>query len=195
MAPKCSLGASQCRREKRVPWECGSVLGISPHGDSPSLWCHVSVKPVLKVFPVVIGVEISTRFSHSPSGRDLLSPVSVSSLPSIPAGAQYSWRRAAALFAAGGIKQMGFQTLMDILICAFPIILFLKPLVSLSLSSLFQPVQASPSPMDWTVLGHWFPVETMRNLRHPGLGKSQFWSLLPVLFSERIQATSTRFGG
>lgn len=48
--------------------------------------------------------------------------------------------------------------------------------------------------MDWTVPGHWFPVETMRNLRHTGLGKSQFWSLLPVLFSWRIQATSTKPG-
>lgn len=130
-----------------------------------------------------ISVEISTRFSHTHSGRGLLPPVSVSSLPSIPPGAQDSWRRAAAVFAAGGIKPMGFQTLMDILICAFPIIMFLKRLVSLSFSSLPQPVQASPSPMDWTVPGHWFPVETMRNLRHTGLGKSQFWSLLPVLFS------------
>lgn len=130
-----------------------------------------------------IGVEIPTRFSHTHSGRGLLPPVSVSSLPSIPPGAQDSWRRAAAVFAAGGIKPMGFQTLMDILICAFPVIMFLKRLVSLSFSSLPQPVQASPSPMDWTVPGHWFPVETMRNLRHTGLGKLQFWRLLPVLFS------------
>lgn len=83
-----------------------------------------------------IGVEISTRFSHTHSGRGLLPPVSVSSLPSIPPGAQDSWKRAAAVFAAGGIKPMGFQTLMDILICAFPIIMFLKRLVSLSFSSL-----------------------------------------------------------
>lgn len=128
-------------------------------------------------------MRISTRFSHSHSGRELLAAVSVSSLPSIPAGAQDSCRRAAALLAAGGIKPMGFQTLMDKLICAFPVILFLKALVSLSLSPLSLPVQASPSPMDWTVPGHWFPVETMRNLTHTGLGKSQFWSLLPVLSS------------
>lgn len=89
------------------------------------------------MFPVGIGVEISARFSHSHSRKDLLLLISVSNPPSIPAGAQDSWKRAAALFAAGGIKPMGFQTLMDILICAFPIILFLKPLVSLSLSSLY----------------------------------------------------------
>lgn len=118
-----------------------------------------------------IGVEISTRFSHSHSGGDRLALVNVSSLSSIPAGAQDSWRRAGALFAADGIKPKGFQTLMDTLICAFPIILFLKP----GIPQPFLSVPASPGiPITYGLDSSrsLFPVETMRNLRHTGLGKS-----------------------
>lgn len=115
-SPRAHWEVHNVEGKRTFLWNMVVCWAHPQQGHSASLGCHISGKPMLEVVPVGIGVEISTKFSQSHSGRDLLPTISVFSLSSIPAEAQDSWRRAAALFAAGGIKPMGFQTSMDILI-------------------------------------------------------------------------------